>query len=155
MDYTVTDLMKAASMMSKKYFGRQSEYTISFTKEDDGCWYVDYPDWPFDHHNLMMVEGADDLCELLSYDGTHTKIKVCVNIASDRMPKGWFRIAKEDSSITGGAHYQVDLVAANTFGAYIWLCPVTLFVLGQYPDYMWIKPLNLNDDKMKKLGLKD
>lgn len=49
-------------MMSKKYFGRQSEYTISFTKEDDGCWYVDYPDWPFDHHNLMMVEGADDLC---------------------------------------------------------------------------------------------
>ena len=37
MEYTVTDLMKAASMMSKKYFGRQSEYTISFTKEDDGC----------------------------------------------------------------------------------------------------------------------
>ena len=62
MEYTVTDLMKAASLMSKKYFGRQSEYTISFTKEDDGCWYVDYPDWPFDHHNLMMVEGADDLC---------------------------------------------------------------------------------------------
>ena len=70
MDYSITDLMKAASMMSKKYFGRQDEYTISFTKEDDGCWYVDYPDWPFDHHNLMMVEGADDLCELLSYDGT-------------------------------------------------------------------------------------
>ena len=74
MDYSITDLMKAASMMSKKYFGRQDEYTISFTKEDDGCWYVDYPDWPFDHHNLMMVEGADDLCELLSHDGTHTKI---------------------------------------------------------------------------------
>lgn len=67
MEYSVSDLMKAASMMSKKYFGRKSEYTISFTKEDDDCWYVDYPDWPFDHHNLMMVEGADDLCELLSY----------------------------------------------------------------------------------------
>ena len=40
MDYSITDLMKAASMMSKKYFGRQDEYTISFTKEDDGCWYV-------------------------------------------------------------------------------------------------------------------
>ena len=103
----------------------------------------------------MMVEGADDLCELLSYDGTHTKIKVCVNIVSDKMPKGWFRIAKEDSSITGGAHYQVDLVAANSFGAFIWLCPVTLFVLGQYPDYMWIKPLNLSESKMKELGLKD
>ena len=29
MDYSITDLMKAASMMSKKYFGRQDEYTIS------------------------------------------------------------------------------------------------------------------------------
>ena len=48
MDYSITDLMKAASMMSKKYFGKKDEYTISFTKEDDGCWYVDYPDWPFD-----------------------------------------------------------------------------------------------------------
>ena len=154
MDYTISDLMKAASMMSKKYFGRQDEYTISFTKEDDGCWYVDHPDWPFDHHNLMMVEGADDLCELLSYDGTHTKIKVCVNIVSDKMPKGWFRITKGDSSITGGAHYEVDLIAANSFGSIIWLCPVTLFVLGQYPDYMWIKPLNLSEAKMKTLGLR-
>ena len=131
MDYSITDLMKAASMMSKKYFGRQDEYTISFTKEDDGCWYVDYPDWPFDHHNLMMV----------------------VNIVSDKMPKGWFRIEKQDSSITGGAHYQVDLVAANSFGGFIWLCPVTLFVLGQYPDYMWIKPMNLSEEKKQSLGL--
>jgi len=28
-------------------------------------------------------------------------------------------------------------------------------VLGQYPDYMWIKPLNLSESKMKELGLKD
>ena len=34
MDYSITDLMKAASMMSKKYFGKKGEYTISFTKED-------------------------------------------------------------------------------------------------------------------------
>ena len=72
MDYSITDLMKAASMMSKKYFGRQDEYTISFTKE-------------------------------------HTKIKG--------------------------------------------LCPVTLFVLGQYPDYMWIKPMNLSEEKKQSLGL--
>ena len=78
--------MRAASMMSRQYFGRQNEYTISFTKEADGCWYVDYPDWPFDHHNLMMVQNADALCEILSYDGTHTKIKVCVNIVSRNVP---------------------------------------------------------------------
>ena len=63
MDYSITDLMKAASMMSRQYFGRQDEYTISFTKEADGCWYV----WTiltgaFDHHNLMMVGKETMIC---------------------------------------------------------------------------------------------
>ena len=38
-------------------------------------------------------------------------------------------------------------------GGFIWLCPVTLFVLGQYPDYMWIKPMNLSEEKKQSLGL--
>lgn len=154
MDYSISNLMKAASIMSRTYFGRQSEYTLSFTKEADGCWYVDYPNWPFDHHNLMMVAGADSLCELLSYDGVHTEVKVCVDTSAEEKSKGWFLLDKEDSSITGGAHYHVDLDAANSFGGKIWLCPVTLFVLGQYPDSMWVKPVNLNEDKMENLGLK-
>ncbi len=55
MEYSVSDLMKAASMMSKKYFGRQSEYVISFTKEDDDCWYVDYPDWLLSRGSGIIV----------------------------------------------------------------------------------------------------
>jgi len=35
--------------------------TLSFNHEADGCWYVDLPNWPFAHHNLMMVAGADKL----------------------------------------------------------------------------------------------
>ena len=153
MNYSISDLMKAASMMSRTYFGRQNEYTLSFTKESDGCWYIDYPNWPFDHHNLMMVANADTLCKILSYDGMHTKIMVNVNDSSDKMSDGWFRLNKQDSSITGGAHYQVELDEAQSFGGIIWLCPVTLFVLGQYPDCMWIKPLDLQDDRMKELKL--
>lgn len=74
MDYTLEDLTKVISMV--KNVEKKSEYIISFTKEDDGFWYVDYPNWPFDHSHLQMVSGADKLCELLSYDGKHTKVSV-------------------------------------------------------------------------------
>ena len=107
MDYSFNDLKNAASLIQKSVFGKKSEYELKFNHEADGCWYVDFPDWPFDHHNLMMVAGADDLCEFLSH------------------------------SLTGGAHYEVNGIAG--FTKKIWLCPVTLFVLGNYPAYIYLK----------------
>ncbi len=74
MDYTLADLTKAISMV--KNVEKKEEYIIFFIKEDDGLWYVDYPNWPFDHSHLQMVRGADKLCELLTYDGKHTKVSV-------------------------------------------------------------------------------
>ncbi len=136
MDYSITDLMKAASMMSKKYFGRKDEYTISFTKEDDGCWYVDYPDWPFDHHNLMMVAGADDLCAFLSNDGRETRVNV-IPAKKKEMHDGYAELRRLDHSLTGGAHYEVKGIEG--FTKKIWICPVTLFVLGNYPAYIYLK----------------
>ena len=59
---------------------KKDEYIVSFTKEDNGCWYVDFPYLAFAHHNLMMVDGADELCEMLSYDGKHTKVKVYIGL---------------------------------------------------------------------------
>ena len=49
MDYTLADLTKEISMI--KNVEKKDKYEISFTKEDDGYWYVDFPDWPFSHHN--------------------------------------------------------------------------------------------------------
>ncbi|MBQ9585404.1 MAG: hypothetical protein IJR20_05325 [Muribaculaceae bacterium] len=57
-------------------FGKQSEYQLKFNNEDDGLWYVDFPNWPFDHHNLLMVAGADKLCDFLSDDGKTTHVDV-------------------------------------------------------------------------------
>lgn len=58
---------------------RRSKYDLAFHREDDGVWYVDFPDWPFTHHNLAMVGGADKLCSYLA-DGKQN-IRV-VNVAS-------------------------------------------------------------------------
>ena len=43
-----------------------STYHLNFNKEQDGCWYIEFPNYPFSHHNLMMVAGADSLCEYVA-----------------------------------------------------------------------------------------
>ena len=62
------------------------EYKLSFTKEQDNNWYIDLPNWPFAHHNLMMVAGADDLCEELKYDENHTSVDVVISDKPENLP---------------------------------------------------------------------
>ncbi len=144
MDYTLEDLTKVISMV--KNVEKKSEYIISFTKEDDGFWYVDYPNWPFDHSHLQMVSGADKLCELLSYDGKHTKVSVTPSnefkVLQSHDINERFALIKTKSGLTEGATYQVQLAPFKyNGGPWIWLCPVTLFVLGEYPEYLYVKTL--------------
>ena len=136
MDYSMKDLKNAASLIQKSVFGKKSEYELQFNHEVDGCWYVDFPGWPFDHHNLMMVAGADDLCAFLSDDDIVTRVKV---IPANKQAKhsGYAELERLDYSLTGGAHYEVHGI--DGFTKNIWLCPVTLFVLGSYPAYIYLK----------------
>ena len=138
--YTIEDLLIGASKISQSVFGKKDEYQIEFQKEADGGWYVVFPGWPFDHHNLLMVEGADKMCELLSKDGKRTKI--CVIPAKKREEhEGYFELKRTESSLVGGSTYKVDLVEFKErfHRDTLWLCPVTLFVLGHYPKYMYVK----------------
>ena len=156
MDYTLADLTKAVSMF--KNIKKKDVYTVSFTKEDNGCWYVDFPNWPFAHHNLMMVDGADELCEMLSYDGKHTKVKVYIGLNNPKTNDDAWRFISAHRikwSATGGATYDPNFTGAKYMNSgTFWLCPVTLFVLGEYPEHMWIEPLELSKNKMIKLGLR-
>ena len=76
MNYSVSDLLTGAKVISKSVFGQKKEYQLQFNHEEDGCWYVDFPNWPFDHHNLMMVSGADEMCAFLSDDDKFTYVNV-------------------------------------------------------------------------------
>ncbi len=136
MDYSLKDLKNAASLIQKSVFGKKSEYHLKFNHEVDGFWYVDFPNWPFDHHNLMMVAGADKLCAYLSDDNVETRVNV---IPASRKEKheGYAELRRTDHSLKGGAHYEVRGLEGIT--RQIWLCPVTLFVLGRYPAYIYLK----------------
>ena len=135
-DYSVRDLMKAARIMSRSVFGKRSEYELQFNHEEDGNWYVDFPGWPFSHHNLMMVAGADELCEYFSDDDVVSRVKVIPANKEEDHP-GYAKLIQKEHSITGGSVYQVT--GLRGFDRNIWLCPVTLFVLGRYPKYLYVK----------------
>ena len=139
MQYTVRDLLHGAKAMSKSVFGKKDEYQIKFNHEEDGLWYVDFPNWPFDHHNLLMVAGADKMCAFLSDDDVTTE--VLVRPSNKRLHlEGYAELIQKDHSLTGGSTYEVHNLEG--FNHDIWLCPVTLFVLGRYPKYMYVKKVS-------------
>lgn len=45
MSYTLKTLANGTAVIAKSVFGKKKEYELN--KESDGCWYVDFPKWPF------------------------------------------------------------------------------------------------------------
>lgn len=129
-------IIKGTIELIKSISNKEEVYCLHFIKEDDNKWYIDFPDWPFDHHNLMMMAGADDLCEAFSHNGKHATVEVEV----EHDGKG-IEATRMYYSITGGAYYHCKANALKDRGYKFWLCPVTLFVLGKYPKYMYIRGL--------------
>lgn len=138
MNYTITDLVNGAAIMAKQVFGKKKEYILQFNHEDDGLWYIDYPNWPFDHHNLLMVSGADSLCAFLSDNDKYTKVSV-IPSENPAIHEGYFELEQTDKGLTSGSTYKVNNL--DGFTQNIWICPVTLFVLGTYPKYIYVKKL--------------
>ena len=136
MNYSMNDLLHGAQVMASSVFGRKREYKLQFNHEEDGFWYVDFPGWPVEHHNLMMVAGADKLCAFLSDDDLYAHINVIPSNKHLDMP-GYACLVQGEHSLTGGSTYTVTNLPG--FEREIWLCPVTLFVLGRYPKYIYIK----------------
>ncbi|MBP5507069.1 MAG: hypothetical protein J6Y23_04375 [Prevotella sp.] len=136
MNYKTKDLLYGARLLSESVFGKKEEYELQFNHEEDGNWYVDFPGWPFDHHNLMMVQGADDMCAFLSDDNIITQVKVIPANKEEDHP-GYAKLIQGEHSLTGGSYY--DVTGLEGFTQQIWLCPVTLFVLGHYPKYIYVK----------------
>lgn len=126
---------------------RKKEYDLSFVYEpDDNLWYIDMS-WPGDRYNLAMVAGADKLLDYLSgNDRTQGKrvkngARILVRPSQKPMPemigKGYFECVQQFAKTFGGATYKVN--GLSDFTREIWICPVTLTVLGHYPKYIYIK----------------
>lgn len=130
---------------------RKKEYDLQFVYEPyDNLWYIDMP-WPGDRYNLAMVAGSDKLLDRLSNNDRtvgfrkQNRVRVLVSPTRKRhmemLDKGYIECKKQYSSILGGATYKVH--GLRDFTREIWICPVTLTVLGHYPNYIYIKKINM------------
>ena len=119
-------------------------FHLKFNKETDGCWYIDYPGYPFDHHNLMMVAGADMLCEYVAEKEGHPDYAVVDVTTGDklldertpvivmtRVKKGYG--ATYHNKMEDGLPPFVKRDGQLLLITEAWICPVTLLVLGRYP----------------------
>ena len=134
------NIMKTTEMekLRTETFGNKRVYELQFNHENDGCWYIDFPGWPFSHHNLMMVAGADELCAVMSDDDKVAKVNV-IPTKNEEQHEGYAHLKRLSYTITGGAYYKVEDLPG--FEREIWLCPVTLFVLGKYPKNIYLKKI--------------
>ena len=93
----------------------------------------------FEH--TLMVGGASNYLEY--YSRGENKIVATIRIAKEWEDKFYcgVRLYKVSSTLTGGAFYKDP---SGNFGEELWLCPVTLFLLGKYPKLIFIYKINKN-----------
>lgn len=137
----MTDLInnfRAINHFIKGIFGKgEDAYTLTFVQDPDGRWYIDMP-WDGNRANLEMVAGADDLLSYLDTEGQH---RVTIHVVASETPQqveGHTELRQLDKSLTGGSRYDATDVEGFRCGR-IWICPVTLCVLGRYPKCLYIK----------------
>ena len=121
---------------------RRKVYDLQFVfVPEDNLWYIDIP-WPGDRYNLAMVAGSNHLLKFLDKEDDN-RVRVLVRPSKKKLEvnevDGSFEIEKQFSRLLGGATYKV--IGLEWFTREIWICPVTLCVLGHYPQYIYIKQM--------------
>ena len=140
----ILDIIQNPSIIGKYINGviqakskKEQVYQLAFNKEENGGWYIDLPQWTGAHANLAMVAGSDDLLDHLMKRNNREELEVVKsNMPLDGM-EDYFCCKQIDMSLMGGATYTVHGVQG--FDRTIWICPVTLFVLGEYPKFIYIR----------------
>ena len=121
---------------------RRKVYDLKFVYEPgDKAWYIDKP-WPGNRYNLAMVGGSDKLLAFLDTK-KENRVRVLVRPSKKKQTSmgGYFECMKQYTGLTAGATYKVN--GLEGFNREIWTCPVTLTVLGHYPQYIYIKQIPL------------
>ena len=121
------------------YCNNRGEYSLTFVQDPDSRWYIDMH-WDGNRANLEMVAGANHLLSFLDTEKNH---RVTIHVVPSETPihiDGHTELRQIDKSLTGGSHYDVIDLEGFSMNR-IWICPVTLCVMGRYPRYLYIKKI--------------
>lgn len=112
-----------------------------FYKEGNN-WYVDLPDWKGAKSDLLMIGGADTMLDIVS---EYTN-EVTVFISQEEFQDAdELCFVKKAEDVGEGAYYHLEKYKGETMGLSVFLCDVTLFVFGFFPNSLFIKKSELNE----------
>lgn len=120
-------------------------------REIDDRWYVDYPEYPWNHANLEMVAGADDLLDEIAELDDSVTIGIRSKVSSTLEDYKLSRVEPEDpiyehiarfNDTSIGRWYTVNHYADKEDWQLIWLCPVMLYTFGYYPKIIYLYKTN-------------
>lgn len=121
------------SFISGIFSKSEREYELTFVQDPDGRWYIDIP-WDGNRSNLEMVAGSDRLLSHIAKGDNKVTLQVILDYIDD--DNGYIILDRFRKSLAGGASYTVSNAG---FKEPIWICPVTLCVLGRYPKTIYFK----------------
>ena len=115
-----------------------------FYQEKSGRWYVDLPEWTGDKADLEMVMGADSFLTIMSEGNDEVRL-----ILSDEKIEGADSLVLkgtglfEGIEVGSGAWYILPKYMGIDYDYSMWLCDVTLFVFGYFPETIWFVPIRM------------
>lgn len=109
-----------------------------FYKEGNN-WYVDLPNWEGAKSDLLMIGGADTMLDIMSNNGTEV-----FTIISEQNFEGadTLKFNKLADDVGEGAYYILEKFEGATHNLSVFLCDVTLFVFGKFPETIYIKKIS-------------
>ena len=109
-----------------------------FYKNALNRWYIDFPSYLEDGGDiasLEMVAGADLLLDILAMGSNEVDVTFS-DVAFDGA--NTLTLAHM-GDLEGGAYYNCCSVKGVDYELYVWLCDVTLQVLGYFPDTIYFQ----------------
>lgn len=114
---------------------RTSRAVMKFNKLSSNRWYAEVDDWPGDFEDLQMIFGADTLLDKLSDGKDYVKLA----IYADEIPNKFTVMLNKYNEDKEGAYYMQRYY--GDIPESVFICNVTEFVLGYFPDTIYITKL--------------
>lgn len=104
---------------------------LNFYKELDNRWYIYLPEWKGHKDDLEMVMGADTMLDIISQG----EDIVTLLISKKPFDSYNYLLTLREELYEGGMY---ELSSIN-FNFEVWLCHVTKFIFGEFPNKIYFK----------------
>lgn len=104
---------------------------LKFYKDPDHRWFVELPEWKGEKDDLEMVMGADTMLDYMSPDEN----EIHISFSTESFDNYQYELTAIEE-IYDGCSYKLK---SKNIEFDIWLCEVTKFVFGYYPNKLYLK----------------